>query len=89
MRTPFHLETLRRLKIWHDNSGKGGNQNWHLNMVKIDDFKEKRRFVMPLALLNSNAPIVLRERNVFGRNEGGGTIFPSCESLDKHQLYLG
>ncbi|XP_033737386.1 polycystic kidney disease protein 1-like 2 [Pecten maximus] len=42
---PFNLGNLVFLRIWHDNSGKGKDADWFLNMVLIKDLQNNQKFV--------------------------------------------
>ncbi|XP_021346749.1 polycystic kidney disease protein 1-like 2 isoform X2 [Mizuhopecten yessoensis] len=42
---PFSLGNLVFLRVWHDNSGKGNNADWFLNMVLIKDLQNNNKYV--------------------------------------------
>ncbi|XP_060067008.1 polycystin-1-like protein 2 [Ylistrum balloti] len=42
---PFNLGNLTFLRIWHDNTGKGKDADWYLNMVLIKDLQNNQKYV--------------------------------------------
>ncbi|KAK3090781.1 hypothetical protein FSP39_014585 [Pinctada imbricata] len=44
MGTKYPLGDLTYLRIWHDNSGEGGEQSWYLNKVTVDDPQRHARY---------------------------------------------
>ncbi|XP_069123303.1 uncharacterized protein [Argopecten irradians] len=42
---PFNLGNLNFLRIWHDNTGKGTDADWYLNMVLIKDLQNNQKYM--------------------------------------------
>jgi len=37
------LGPLTHIRIWHDNSGKGSNKSWFLNVVGVTDLQSNEK----------------------------------------------
>ena len=44
MATPRPLGQLSYLRIWHDNSGRGGAASWYLNFMVVRDVQTGEKF---------------------------------------------
>lgn len=43
MATPKKMTELTAIKIWHDNSGTGGNASWYLNKIIMEDIQTNEK----------------------------------------------
>ena len=41
MQTDKCLGPLKKIKVWHDNSGKGESKGWFCEQINIEDVQEK------------------------------------------------
>ncbi|XP_060073681.1 polycystin-1-like protein 2 [Ylistrum balloti] len=45
MGTTESLGELNYIRVWHDNSGSGGERSWYLSKITIDDPQTRKRYV--------------------------------------------